>query len=112
MRPFVPVENRTFPSCGKTENTISSRERHTVFTTPSGRISRTALWALASLPPRRVCDLGVSEDTESSGSMTWMSCGPAALTVTVTEDCWLPEVVAGVDGAAGGTTGSPVIAEA
>src|SRR6266566_3552625 len=100
MRPFAPVENRSFPSWGKTENTISSRDRQSVLTTPSGRISRTALWAFASEPLRRVWDRGVSGETLSSGSITWISCGSTALTVIVTE--LAPDVAAGADVVAAG----------
>src|SRR5438094_10423810 len=113
MRPFAPVENNNFPLYGRTENTISSRERHNVFTTPSGNISNTALCALASVAViRRVWARGVVEDTGSSGSMTWISCGSAAFTVTVTVACGFELVpdVAGV--AAGASGGSPLIAEA
>src|SRR3989442_11719733 len=62
-RPLAPVEKNSFPSCGRTEKTISSRERHSVFTTPSGRISRTALCAFPS--ERRVCARGVDPETAS-----------------------------------------------
>src|SRR5438094_1097445 len=112
MRPLAPVENNSFPSYGRTENTISSRDRHNVFTTPSGNISKTALCALASVAVRRVCARGVVDDTGSSGSTTWISCGSAALTVTVTV-AWELELVPDVAGVGvGASAGSPLIAEA
>src|SRR5437667_4060701 len=114
MLPFAPVEKNSFPSCGKTEHTISSLQRHNVFTTPSGRISSTALCAFASPPLRRVCTRGVAEETGSSGSMTCTSCGAAAaeLTVTVTVGCGFEVLPVPGGAAAGMIEDLPLIAEA
>src|SRR5262245_47980556 len=98
MRPLVPVEKRSFSPRTSNEKTISSRDRQTVSTFPSGWISRITLCAVESADECRTVGL-VTAGASLAVSVTSTVCptNSADPTVMLIVGSGEPELDVGVD---------------